>query len=226
MDKIFEHDLKQDSVLCKIQPEILQKISKFLLPVDVVHLSHTCKDLHRKLPFYLIKSGNFTVITAPGKKDSSKIWYDGPAINFSVSEINIPITRELRRFKCIWIQIIRNGIVVLESQKFHGNCLNNIRLTKKNAALRDYKPGDRLRFMAGVDAEEWTKVCTGIFQVSLQLENYKYDKPIYVARKVEGYEQFKSPESICIVDDDYLKCLWCPSLPCLRELSLAGDICF
>ena len=63
MDEIFEQNIiEQDSILCKIQPEILKIISECLPPNDVVHLSHTCKELHQKLPFYLLKSGTFTTL--------------------------------------------------------------------------------------------------------------------------------------------------------------------
>ena len=220
MDKIFEHyNTKQDSILCKV--ELLQKISRFLPPIDIVNLSHTCKELHQNLPFYLIKSGNFTVVTAPGKKDSSKIWYEGPAINFSVSEINIPITADLKSFKYIWIQIIRSRIAILESQKFDAIRVNNIRLTKKNAVLRGCKPGDKLRFMASVNAAGWTTECSGNFQIFLQLEKYNYG-PMYVAKKVEGYEEFNSP-NIYIADENDFRCFGCPSLSRLHELDLTGD---
>ena len=60
MDKIFERGkMEQDSMLCEIQTEILQAILKFLPGFDIMHLSHTCKELYQKLPFCLVKRGEF-----------------------------------------------------------------------------------------------------------------------------------------------------------------------
>ena len=65
MDKIFgQNIIEQDNILCKFHPEILKIISECLPPKDVVHLSQTCKELHEKLPLYLLKSGTFTLAGA------------------------------------------------------------------------------------------------------------------------------------------------------------------
>ena len=196
MDKIFEQNIiKQDSRLCTFQPGILQIILRFLPPTDVVHLSHTCKELHQKLPFYLIKSGDFTVFVS-GKSTFLNKLFEGPAINFSVSKIKLSVTHHYWRGIVVWIQIIRSQILVLETQKYvtpSAPIERNFQFTKKDAALREYKPGDMIRFMASASDDSRMKSINCIFQVSLQLENYDYGKPINVTKKAKGFAEFKSP---------------------------------
>ena len=191
MDKIFEQNIiEQDSILCKIELKILEIILKYLPPNNVVHLSHTCKELHQKLPFYLKKSIVF--IMKPLKKLCYP-WFDGTAINFSIKEIKISFTLNniLLGIIALWIQFIRRGIVVFETQKyFIRNTKGNFQINK--AALKEYKHGDRFRFVAqnvGLNLES-----QGLsFQVSVLLENYEYGKPINVTKKVKGYTGFKRP---------------------------------
>ena len=110
MDKIFEQNvIEQDNILCKVHPEILKIISERLSPIDVVHLSHTCKELHQKLPFYLLKSGTFTTL----ESQKGYLLFEGPASNFPISEINLSFTVTSRylsyREMEVWIQIIRKN---------------------------------------------------------------------------------------------------------------------
>ena len=204
MDKIFDSNIiPQESILCKIAPELLQAISKFLLPTDIVHLSHTCKELHQKLPFYLIKSGKVSSQLISGC--SPNILFEGPGIHFPVSEINISVTgNDPRvRFKCaFWMQIIRGGKVVQESQKLH--CVRSKTFTKKCPAVKEYKPGDKIWFMfciplVNYDAFSKLPCHYGAYiyyKVSLQLENYEFGKPIYVSKKRRGYAEFTSPSIV------------------------------
>ena len=199
MDKILEQNIiEQDSILCKIHSEILKIISECLPPNDVVHLSHTCKELHQKLPFYLKKSGTFTILNS-----KASTWFEGPACNFSISEINISF-RDTHswylRDIAVWIQIIHNGIVVLETQKyFIEEREGKYQIKIKNTTLKEYKGGDRLRFMAHMD-ESISKVeCS--FELSLRLENYKYGKPIYITKKLKGYANFKCPFASIVMED-------------------------
>ena len=198
MDKIFEQNIiEQDNILCKIPTEILKIISKCLQADDVVHLSHTCKELHQKLPFYLKQSGIVTILASV---KAYYPWFEGPAINCSISEINISFTVVNKYILgkseiVIWMQIIRSGIVVLESQKYSIRTRENFQIKIKNAILKEYKYGDRLRFMAHNDGDMFSgfKSIDFSFQLSLQLKNYQYGKPIKITKKVKGYADFKSP---------------------------------
>ena len=213
MDKIFgQNIIEQDNILCKFHPEILKIISEFLPPKDVVHLSQTCKELHQKLPFYLLKCGTFTLAGSL----KGYLLFEGPASNFSIREINIsftaPTSSRLSLFMCssisVWIQIIRRGIVVLETQKYlterTGDRSFGIKI--KNATLKECKCGDRLRFM-GQDTEKYA-VSSGsmqyVFEVSLQLENYKYgNKPVDITERVKGYAGFKYPSVFIDIEDAF-----------------------
>ena len=204
MDKIFEHSIiEQDSILCKIQPEILKVISEYLPPNDVVHLSHTCKELHQKLPFYLKKSGTFTVIAS--SKTCS--WLEVPTNNISISEIDISFTGVFWGILIYhWIQIIRQGKVVLESQKyFIKDTRQDYRIKIKDTTLKEYKGGDKLRFMGQTRTyDSFPERMTFRFQVSLRLENYKYGKPIDITKKVKGYSDFKNPSVSIDMEDVFV----------------------
>ena len=203
MDKIFEQNIiEQDSILCKIHPEILKIISECLPPNDVVHLSHTCKELHQKLPFYLKKSGTSTILVSKASP-----WFEGPACIFSISEINISFRvvnnpRFLMK-KFVWIQIIHSGIVVLETQKyFIEDTEGNNQIKIKNATIKEYKGGERLRFMLCMDTLfRYNDKVDCSFQLSLRLENYEYGKPIYVTKKLKGYANFKCPFVSIVLED-------------------------
>lgn len=203
MDKIFENNvIVQDSVLCKSQPEILKIISKYLPPNDVVNLSHTCKELHKKLPFYLMKSVTYTVLI------SLKAYslFEGSAINFCISEINISCTVPKPRFWmsdiAVWIQIICQEIVVKETQKYLIKyAADKLQIKIKNATLKKFKGGDRLRFMVQkIKCDDQGKV-DYIFQISVQLENYEYGKPIYITEKVKGHAGFRNPSVFVDIED-------------------------
>ena len=195
MDKIFEQNvIEQDNILCKAHPEILKIISECLSPIDVVHLSHTCKELHQKLPFYLLKSETSTISASL----KGNFLFEGPASNFSISEINISFTAANSMYEAwkiaVWVQIIRSGTVALETQKyFITNTEGNYQIKIKNATLQEYKGGDRLRFM-GQQMHQWfnESFCC-IHQLSLKLENDKHDRPIDITGKVKGYSDFKYP---------------------------------
>ena len=193
MDKIFEQNIiEQDNILCKIEPEILEIILKYLIPNDVVHLSHTCKELHQKLPFYMRKSGIFTIY--PFQKIYYR-WFEGTAINFPIKEIKISFTLTSIWFLinriALWMQIMRSEVVVFETQKYIiRDIKGNFQI--KKSALKEYKHGDRLRFMA----QNFSSTVIGAncsFQVAVQLENYEYGKPINTTEKVKGYPAFKRP---------------------------------
>ena len=202
MDEIFEQNIiKQDSILCKIQPEILKIISECLPPNDIVQLSHTCKELHQKLPFYLLKSGTFTTLQSL----KGYLLFEGPASNFSISEINLSFTatgqfsfsREIE----FWIQIIRRGIVVQETQKYLTEYEDeNYKIKIKNPTLKECKCGDRLRFM-GQHTNGFSINENYFFEVSLKLENYTFGKPIDTTEKVKGYAGLKYPSVSIDIED-------------------------
>ena len=204
MNKIFEQNItEQDSILCKIEPKILEIISKYLPLNDVVHLSQTCKELHRKLPFYLKKSGIFTIL--PSKKVNWP-WFEGAAINFSIKEIEISFTfTHIFLFLdkiAFWMQIICSGMVVFETQKYIIRDING-KFQIKKAALKGYKHGDRLRFMAQNMNLMTENSLTCSFQVAVQLENYEYGKPINITQKVKGCLDFKRPHTSIDIEDSY-----------------------
>ena len=205
MDETFEQNIiKQDSTLCKIPPEILKIILECLSPNDVVHLSHTCKELHKKLPFYLKKSGRVTFL-------SKKMCFflEGPVPNFSINEINISVTAiHLVRWVdykiAVWIQIIRSGIVVLETQKYFLELTTdgNLQIRIKDTTLKEYKGGGRLRFIGMQKEIPLAGDVEFRFQVSLQLENYKKcGKRIDTTKKLKGYADFKSPSVSLDIED-------------------------
>ena len=158
MDKIFECNIiEQDSILCKFQSNVLPDILKFLRPTDIVRMSHTCKELHRKLPFYLIKRDNFTIAFL--NKRYLAVLFEGPATNYSVSKIDVSINHG----NCpdllddMLIQIIRCGKVVMEIQRFllemKGSYFRfNYKIS--NDIIREVKPGDRIWFMASIPYAE------------------------------------------------------------------------
>ena len=192
MDKTFKSNIiKQDSILCNFSSQMLLDVLKFLPLTDLVRLSHTCKELHRKLPFYMIKQDHFELHASD--RIFSQILFEGRAINCSISKINISI--ELGNchgvFINVWAQIIRCGMIILETDRFSfmpGS--NNWQFGKTSSIIRNLKPADRLRFMATTQHTKITPVIHGDFLISLQLENYKYDKPLYAAM---GYAGFKNP---------------------------------
>ena len=208
MDKIFERGkIEQDSMLCEIQTEILQAILKFLPGFDIMHLSHTCKELYQKLPFCLVKGGEF-FIRDMENANMSRPWFKGSAINLSVSKINMVINLFTADTFAIWIQIIRSGKIVHETEKhWITKGYSRFQFTKKNSVLREYKPGDRLWFMVGASrfipdlsdgygpyfSEENEEEGYFRFGLSLQLENYKYGKEIYDAKEVKGYPEITEP---------------------------------
>ena len=217
MDKLFECKIiKQDSILCKRQSEVLPNILEFLQPIDVVHLSHTCKELHQKLPFFLIKSGNFTVPAS--EKIFSAMWFKGSPINFSVNKMNIFMSSS-HFSSCVnyvWIQIIRSRTVVLETPKRSMPFWNlpvNFQFTKKNTCLRELEPRDVLCFMGGFSSQDTKSSFDVKFIISLQLESYKYDKPLHVTKRAEGYAGFKSPHILV-------------ELPAVADQSPLGDSYF
>lgn len=224
MDKIFEQVIKQHSVLCTIPIDILKIISNFLPPSDLVHLSHTCKEIHSKLPFYLIRSGDFW-LTGFNKVNFSKVWFYGSAINFSISEINITLHFYTGSVFPVWMEIIRSGKVYLKTQELWSRkTKQTFQFTRNSSVLREYKPGDRYRFKVGMAyglKPVYDVDCFG-FQVSVKLENYKYDEPIInVTKKVKEFEEFKKPASIKDLNEGHL-----PPLPCLCSYSVAGDTFF
>ena len=220
MDKIFEHNvIKQESLLCRLPFDLLRTVSKFLTPNDLVHLSHTCKFIHGVLPFYLIKSGEFW-FEFWNEVNFSRKWFEGSPINFCINDINISLDFFTGGKFTVWMQIVRSGIVFLETQKFWSQEASPVfRFTKKNSALREYKPGDRLQFMVGLacDPVAVYKVnCFG-YEVSLQLKDYEYGKPIsHVQRIGKGYANFENPSSFM----EYSYKFSLPSAPCLLYITI------
>ena len=206
MDKIFERNIiAQDSMLCKISTDTLQKISKFLSPTNVVNLSHTCKELHQRLPFYLIKSGEFTG-TILEDANFRRALFEGPAIHFFVSEVNISLDYDEEELYAFWVQIIRGGKVILET---HHCWSKSIQFTKKSLVLTEYKPGDRIWFMFCSPHQVFNlKHVPSLdvhinYEVSLQLENYEYGKPMYYSRERRGYAEFTSTSILMKLSKDF-----------------------
>ena len=222
--------IKQGSILCTIGFEILLRILKFLPPTDVVHLSHTCKQLYQELPFYLVKSGHF-MITASKKANPSTIWFEGLPINFFVSKMNVLIAFCYVGKIVVWIQIIRNGKVIIESKKYHtgsGGRESNIQFEENDTFLREYRPGDRIRFIACLPVRYLQKSINCTFQVSLQLKHYTYGKPLYAKERGEfithikgtGYFEYNGPD-ISMECPDVANCF--PRVDYLPLLSLPND---
>ena len=131
--------------------------------------------------------------------------FEGPASNFSISEINLSFTAtyqfSIYRQICIWIQIIRRGIVVLETQKHRTEYADkNYKIKIKNPTLKECKCGDRLRFM-GQHTDSFSINGNYFFEVSLQLKNYTFGKPIDTTKKVKGYAGFKYPSVSIDIQD-------------------------
>lgn len=200
MDEIFRHNITtQDSLICKISPETLQAISKFLSPHNLVDLSHTCKDLHLKLPFYLIKSGRFSGRVL-NNINFSRTFFEGPAIHFLVNQLNISL-RCNDVLYLFWVQIVRGGKVVLKTEKFKTEP-PGCQFTKDIPLLGKYKPGDRIFFMIGTFRDslflDFPYIADINYKISLQLKNYEYGKPIYFSQKRSGYAEFTSPSVLKI----------------------------
>ena len=198
MDKIFEQNIiEQESALCKIPFDVFKKILKFLTPSDVVHLSHTCKFIHQSLPIYLIKSGECW-LTVSNKVNFSKKWFEGPAINFFINEINITLDFFIGGDFTVWMEVIRSRKVILKTEKLWSQKARpTFQFTKNSSALREYKPGDRLRFMVGL-ADDSKVVCNVNcfgFEVSLRLENYHYGM---LMRNLSGKgKEYSKFENLC-----------------------------
>ena len=83
------------------------------------------------------------MITASEKANPTTIWFEGPPINFFVSKINILVTNCFFHKINVWIQIIRYGKVILESEKYRtgsGAIRSNIQFEENDTFLREYRP--------------------------------------------------------------------------------------
>ena len=179
------------------------------------------------------------MITASEKANPTTIWFEGPPINFFVSKINILVTNCFFHKINVWIQIIRYGKVILESEKYRtgsGAIRSNIQFEENDTFLREYRPGDRIRFMAGLPVRYLRKSIRCFFGVSLQLKHYTYGKPLYVTEQSEfikcikgkGYSEYKNPDIFLECPDvaNYLPRVDSLSLLCLPNDSVAGDSYF
>ena len=151
--------------------------------------------------------------------------------------INILISYRFVGKILLWIQIVRNGKAILESEKYHtgsGATQSNLEFEKNNAFLRELRPGDRIRFIAGLPVGVLSKSINCTFQVSLQLKDYTYGKPLYLTEQSEFisqqegkiYAEFKNLD-IFLEFPDVANCL--PrldslSLLCLPNNPVAGDM--
>ena len=79
-----------ENILCATPYPVLQKILKYLPPIDVIRLSQTCKKLRQNLPFYFIITGHGFKKDGPHGGDFwPEKWFDGPKLNKSAEHIII-----------------------------------------------------------------------------------------------------------------------------------------
>ena len=197
-DKLYRGDSgDQESILCTLLEEILLNIVEFLPPIDIIHLSQTCKQLRRKLPFYLIlkvkdicRSGPYDGDFCPEK------WFEGPKIDYHVKEMNISMRWKdqgsgTRKGK-IWLEILRDEKVLLAScNSLCGLAKHewdevNIYLTKEDALVRDFEPGDRYRFIRNVGGGGGHALYVQNFKVFLELERPQHDELVYFTKRAKA----------------------------------------
>ena len=172
----------QDSILCTTPDLILLKIVEFLPPLDIIHLSQTCKQLHQILPSYLIISASdFEGHVHTRPHFCPEKWFDGPKIDKKIRSIVISFKWKDQgwgnRKGNVWLKIIREGEVILETSSSlcglaeHKWGEVNVYLGKEQNVVSQFKPGDKYRFMQNVGGGGGHSLYIKNFEVALRLEN-------------------------------------------------------
>ena len=203
-DKLYRGDsIDQESILCTLLEEILLNIVEFLTPIDIIHLSQTCKELRGKLPFYLMLKIKDICRSGPHDGDfCPEKWFEGPKIDYHVKDMNISMKWKDQgsgnRKGRIWLEILRDEKVFFASSYFlcglatHEWDEVNIHLTKEDALVRDFKPGDRYRFVRNVGGGGGHALYVQNFKVFLELERPQHDDLIYLTKRAKAIRSKKS----------------------------------
>ena len=150
-----------ENILCATPYPVLQKILKYLPPIDVIRLSQTCKKLRQNLPFYFIITGHGFKKKGPhGGHFCPEKWFDGPKLNKLAEYIIISMRWKDQgwgnRKGKIWLRIIRGSELVLETDPWLCGLANHdweevtIPLTEEDDIVKKFKPGDHFQIMRDI----------------------------------------------------------------------------
>ena len=171
-----------ENILCAAPYPVLQKILKYLLPIDVIRLSQTCKKLRQNLPFYFIITGHgFKKDGRPHGGDFwPEKWFDGPKLNKSAEHIIISMKWRVQgwggRKGKVWLRIIRGSELVLETDPCLcglGNCdweEVTIHLTEEDDIVQKFKPGDHFQIMRDIGRGGGHKLVVQKFKLVIKLK--------------------------------------------------------
>ena len=182
----------QESILCKTPHLVLSKIVEFLPPLDIIHLSRTCKQLHQILPSYFIISAlDFQKCVQKAPHFCPEKWFDGPKIDKKIRSITISFEWKDQgwgnRKGNVWLKIIREEEVILETNSSlcglaeHKWSDVTVHLGKEQNIVSEFKPGDKYRFMQNVGGGGGHNLHIKNFKAFLRLDNAEGD-----ARNEEG----------------------------------------
>ena len=177
---------EQTSYLCTIPDLIMSKLLEFLQPIDIIHLSQTCKQLNQNLPVYPViyaktfkGNGPYHGHFCPEK------WFDGPLIKKYIRDIRISFIWKDQGFGNrkgqIWLKLVRNGSMVKETKPTLCGVADHfwddvdIHVTSKNPVVKEFKPGDRYCFMRNVGGGGGHELHVRNFKAVVRLEDLRED---------------------------------------------------
>ena len=174
--------IEQTSYLCTIPDLILSKLLEFLQPIDIIHLSQTCKQLNQTLPVYLvIYAKNFKKYGPNNGHFCPEKWFDGPRIKKHVRDIRIYFKWKDQGFGNrkgqIWLKLMRNGNMVKETKPTlcgvaeHSWDNIDILVTSNDPIVKEFKPGDRYCFMCNVGGGGGHELHVKNFKAVVRLED-------------------------------------------------------
>lgn len=178
--------IEQTSYLCTIPDLIMSKLLEFLQPIDIIHLSQTCKQLNQNLPVYPViyakafkRNGPYHGHFCPEK------WFDGPLIKKYIRDIRISFIWKDQGFGNrkgqIWLKLVRNGNMVKETKPTLCGVADHfwhdvdIHVTSKNPVVKEFKPGDRYCFMRNVGGGGGHELHVRNFKAVVRLEDLRED---------------------------------------------------
>ena len=183
--------IEEENILCTIPYLVLRKILEFLPPIDIIRLSQTCKKLRQSLPFYFIITGQDFVKSGPRWGHfCPERWFDGPKLIKHIEHINISMKwkdqhRGNRKGK-VWLQIIRNSEIVLETEPELCGLANHsfeevdIHLTRKDNIVKEYKPGDHFRIMRNIGGGGGHELRVQNFKLVIKLQDqHQYNESFH-----------------------------------------------
>ena len=170
-----------ENILFAVPYPVLKKVLEFLPPIDVIHLSQTCKKLNQSLPFYFIITGQDFEKSGPRAGHfCPERWFDGPKLSKYIENIMISMKWKDQRWGNrkgkVWLQIIRNSEMILETEPGLCGLANhsfeevNIHLTREDNIVKEYKPGDQFRIMRNIGGGGGHRLFVQNFKLIIKLK--------------------------------------------------------